>query len=59
MGKEARLLRYDALQPCPRPSEIDLETKAKALAKCEIAGDHKTHRRWAKDPELIAFLRSL
>lgn len=40
-------------------AEIDLETKAQALAKCEIAGDHKANRRWANNPELMAFLRSL
>jgi site-specific recombinase XerD len=40
-------------------AEIDLETKAQALAKCEIAGDNKANRRWANNPELMAFLRSL
>lgn len=40
-------------------AEIDLETKAKALAKCDIASDHKAGKRWAKNPELMAFLRSL
>ncbi len=40
-------------------AEIDLETKALALAKCDIAGNHKASRRWAKNPELLAFLRSL
>lgn len=40
-------------------AEIDLETKAQALAKCEIAGDHRSKKRWADNPELMAFLRSL
>lgn len=40
-------------------AEIDLETKAQAVAKCDITADHKANRRWAKDPELMAFLRSL
>lgn len=38
---------------------IDLDTKAKALAKCDITGGHKANRRWATDPALMAFLRSL
>ena len=40
-------------------AETDLETKAQALAKCDITAGHKTTRRWANDPELMAFLRSL
>jgi integrase/recombinase XerD len=40
-------------------AEIDLETKAQALAKCDVTQGHKTTRRWANDPELMAFLRSL
>jgi site-specific recombinase XerD len=40
-------------------AEIDLETKAQALAKCDVTEDHKTRKRWAEDPELMAFLRSL
>jgi site-specific recombinase XerD len=40
-------------------AEIDLETKAKALAKCDVTNDHKTNRRWANNPELMTFLRSL
>lgn len=39
-------------------AEIDLEMKAKALAKCEI-GDRHAVRRWRENPELMAFLRSL
>ena len=40
-------------------AEIDLETKAKALAKCDVTDDHKTNRQWADNPELMTFLRSL
>jgi len=40
-------------------AEIDLETKAKALAKCDVSNDQKSNRRWANDPELMAFLHSL
>jgi len=39
-------------------AETDLEIKAKALAKCELAGPTKGTRRWRDDPELM-FLRSL
>ena len=40
-------------------AEIDLETKAKALAKCEIGDAPKPKPRWREDPGLLAFLRSL
>jgi site-specific recombinase XerD len=40
-------------------AEIDLETKAKALAKCEVGDPSKPKRRWREDPGLMAFLRSL
>jgi integrase/recombinase XerD len=40
-------------------AEIDLETKANALAKLAIPSDRKASRRWGKDPALMAFLRSL
>lgn len=40
-------------------AEIDLEGKAKALAKCEIKEKNMATRRWTSDPELMAFLRSL
>jgi site-specific recombinase XerD len=38
-------------------AEIDLETKAKALAACSPAEEPKT--RWRNQPELMAFLRTL
>jgi integrase/recombinase XerD len=40
-------------------AEIDLETKSKALAKCEIGDALKPKPRWREDPGLMAFLRSL
>ena len=40
-------------------AEIDLEMKAKALAKCEINSPKKTVMPWRKDASLMAFLNSL
>jgi integrase/recombinase XerD len=40
-------------------AEIDLEMKAKALAKCQVAEPAKGNRRWCDDPKLMAFLHSL
>jgi site-specific recombinase XerD len=40
-------------------AEIDLETRAKALAKCEVSEASKPKPRWREDPGLLAFLRSL
>ncbi|QIE29247.1 hypothetical protein SBC1_73050 (plasmid) [Caballeronia sp. SBC1] len=40
-------------------AEIDLETKANALARLNISSDRKANKRWTKDPVLMAFLRSL
>jgi len=40
-------------------AEIDLETKAKALAKCEIGDASEPKPRWRENPGLMAFLRSL
>ena len=40
-------------------AEIDLEMKAKALAKCQVAEPAKGNRRWREDPKLMAFLHSL
>ncbi len=39
-------------------AEVDLEMKAKALAKCEIKGG-KTKKPWRKNPGLMEFLRTL
>jgi integrase/recombinase XerD len=39
-------------------AEIDVEMKAKALAKCEV-GAQPTGRKWRDDPELMTFLRGL
>jgi site-specific recombinase XerD len=40
-------------------AEIDLEMKAKALAKCELTPDRKPKKRWRDQPDLMEFLRSL
>ena len=40
-------------------AEIDFEMKAKALAKCEPAGDAKPPNRWRDQPGLMDFLRAL
>lgn len=41
-------------------AEIDLEMKAKALAKCEIPSQSKSSGKpWREDPDIIAFLRAL
>jgi site-specific recombinase XerD len=40
-------------------AEIDLEMKAKALAKCEVTEPSKARKHWAKDRNLMTFLASL
>ncbi len=40
-------------------AEIDLEMKARALAKCELTEADKTDRHWRDDPALMTFLRAL
>jgi site-specific recombinase XerD len=40
-------------------AEINLETKARALAACEILDDTPSKKRWRDQPDLIEFLRSL
>ena len=40
-------------------AEIDLETKAKALAKCEVTDASQPKRHWRDDAALMTFLRSL
>jgi site-specific recombinase XerD len=39
-------------------AEVDLEMKAKALAKCDPPGNASV-KRWHKDPGVIAFLKGL
>ena len=39
-------------------AEIDLQTKADALAKCEITGKAPGGKRW-KQPDVMAFLRTI
>ena len=40
-------------------AEMDLEMKAKALAKCEVTNASQPNRHWRDDPALMTFLRSL
>ena len=40
-------------------AEIDLEMKARALAKCEIPDQTGSRKPWREDPDLIAFWRAL
>ena len=39
-------------------AEVDMETKAKALANCEVEGE-QTRDPWKEDAGLMEFLRSL
>jgi integrase/recombinase XerD len=40
-------------------AEVDFETKAKALAKCDVPETEKILRRWRDQPALMDFLRTL
>lgn len=40
-------------------AEIDLEMKARALAKCDVGEAKPKHSHWAQDHGVMAFLRSL
>jgi integrase/recombinase XerD len=40
-------------------AEINLEGKARALAKCEVTGGPAPTKRWRADPGVMRFLRSL
>lgn len=40
-------------------AEINLETKARALAACEVKGDPGEQKHWRDQPDLMAFLRTL
>jgi len=40
-------------------AEIDLEMKAKALAKCEVNNTSTSKQHWRDDPALMKFLRAL
>lgn len=40
-------------------AEMDLEMKAKALAKCEVTITNSSKRRWRNDQALMTFLRTL
>jgi len=40
-------------------AELDLDAKAKALAKCTVDEQNKPIRRWRDQPDLLEFLRGL
>ncbi len=40
-------------------AEIDLETKARALAACAVSEEAITRKRWRDQPDLMQFLRTL
>ena len=40
-------------------AEINLETKARALATCEVEGDAEGQKQWRDQPDLLTFLRTL
>lgn len=40
-------------------AEINLETKARALATCAVSGTTKARKRWRDQPDLMEFLRKL
>jgi len=40
-------------------AEVDLEMKARALAKCDVGETSQPSHRWSEDSSLMAFLRSL
>jgi integrase/recombinase XerD len=40
-------------------AEINLESKARALAKCEVSTDQAPNKRWRANADVIQFLRSL
>ena len=40
-------------------AEINLETKARALATCEVEGVAGGQKQWRDQPDLMTFLRTL
>jgi integrase/recombinase XerD len=40
-------------------AEVNLETKARALAACEVEGGAGGQKQWCDQPDLMAFLRTL
>ncbi len=40
-------------------AEVDFETKAKALARCNVAGTGRQVKPWKTDPGVMAFLAGL
>jgi integrase/recombinase XerD len=40
-------------------AEVDLDAKARALAKCAVVDQNKSVKRWRDQPALLEFLRGL
>jgi hypothetical protein len=59
----ASFLAHCAEQGYPHSSfiyaEIDLATKARALAACAVNDEKKTKKRWRDQANLLEFLRNL
>jgi len=55
------LKHYLSLDTTHIYAEVDLDMKAKALARCEVPSEVKpTYTAdWHKDPDLMAFLKGL
>lgn len=52
-------LGHVSLQTTNIYAEVDFETKAKALAKCEAPNVNSSAKRWREQPALMEFLRSI
>jgi integrase/recombinase XerD len=52
-------LGHVSLETTNMYAQIDFETKAKALATCEIVNPSAPRRRWRDQPALMEFLRAL
>jgi len=52
-------LGHSSLETTNVYAEINLEGKARALAKCEVSTDQAPNKRWRANPDVIQFLRSL
>jgi integrase/recombinase XerD len=52
-------LGYFSLRTTNIYVELDLEMKAKALAKCELSEEPQQHKHWRDQPSLMEFLRTL
>ena len=52
-------LGHSSLETTNVYAEINLEGKARALAKCEVSTDQAPNKRWRANSDVIQFLRSL